>query len=98
MLRLSNNISAFNAKEYDTKIKQTLPYYDEFYQQVVDFAKRCNPNAVNWLDVGCGTGRMAEIAFQNMKIEKFTFCDCSSEMLEIAKERCSELLPVIKRK
>lgn len=84
---MSENISAFTSKEYDMKIKQTLPYYDEFYQQIIDLVKSCNLNALHWLDVGCGTGKMAEIAFKNIEVEKFTFCDCSSEMLEIAKER-----------
>lgn len=27
---------AFCAEEYDAKIWQTLPFYDEFYEQVVD--------------------------------------------------------------
>lgn len=84
---MNDNISAFDSKEYDMQIKRTLPYYDEIYQQVVDLVKTCNPNALNWLDVGCGTGKMAEIAFKNIEVEKFTFCDCSFKMLEIAKER-----------
>ena len=87
VLRLNDNRSAFAAKEYDEKIKRTLPYYDEFYRQVVDLVKTCRPNALKWLDVGCGTGKMAEAAFKNIEVEKFTFCDSSSEMLEIAKER-----------
>ena len=31
---MNDNQSAFNSSEYDRKIKQTLPYYDEFYKQV----------------------------------------------------------------
>ena len=30
---------------------------------------------------------MAEVVFKNMEVEKFTFCDCSSKMLAVAKER-----------
>lgn len=29
---MNDNISAFNSIEYDNKIKQTLPYYDDFYK------------------------------------------------------------------
>ena len=29
--------AAFNSSECDRKIKQTLPYYDEFYKQVASF-------------------------------------------------------------
>ncbi len=28
--------TAFRAEEYDTKIRQTLPFYEEFYEQVID--------------------------------------------------------------
>ena len=31
---MGNNKSPFDSGEYDKKIKQTLPYYDEFYKQV----------------------------------------------------------------
>ena len=30
---MNDNKSAFRSDEYDRKIKQTLPYYDEFYEQ-----------------------------------------------------------------
>lgn len=29
----------FSSKEYDKKIKQTLPYYQEFYKQIIDVVK-----------------------------------------------------------
>ncbi len=29
--------TAFSAKEYDFKIRQTLPFYEELYEQVVDY-------------------------------------------------------------
>lgn len=86
---MSDNISAFNAEEYDRKIKQTLPYYDDFYEQVIELVKTFHYNTVKWLDVGCGTGKMGSAAFDNVEIEKFVFCDCSDRMIEIAKERFS---------
>lgn len=36
---MNDNKSAFRSDEYDRKIKQTLPYYDEFYEQVIDLVK-----------------------------------------------------------
>ena len=36
---MSDNISAFHSREYDRKIKQTLPYYDDFYKQVIELVK-----------------------------------------------------------
>lgn len=84
---LKDNISAFTSTEYDEKIKRTLPYYEEFYKQVIDTVKVYSPHALKWLDVGCGTGKMADFAFKEAVIKKFVFCDCASEMIEIAKKR-----------
>ncbi len=84
---MNDNKSAFSSVEYDRKIKQTLPYYDEFYEQVIELVKIFNYNTVRWLDIGCGTGKMGSVAFENLDIERFVFCDSSDEMIRIAKER-----------
>ena len=84
---MNDNISAFNTMEYNTKIKQTLPYYDEFYKQVIELVKTFHSGAVRWLDVGCGTGKMGSVAFENVALEKFVFSDCSEKMIKIVKER-----------
>lgn len=83
---MNDNKSAFNSTEYDRKIKQTLPYYDEFYEQVIELVKTLNQNALRWLDVGCGTGKMGSVAFKNLELERFVFCDSSDEMIKNAKE------------
>jgi len=82
-----DNISAFSSKEYDLKIKQTLPYYDDFYEQVIKLVKVHNSKDLAWLDVGCGTGKMGSVAFENLELKKFVFCDCSEEMIQNVKER-----------
>ena len=84
---MNDNISAFNTMEYNSKIKQTLPYYDEFYKQVIELVKTFHSGAVRWLDVGCGTGKMGSVAFENVALEKFVFSDCSEKMIKIVKER-----------
>lgn len=78
---------AFNAEEYDKMIKRTLPFYETFYDEIIQVVKVQWHKPVNWLDIGCGTGKMAEVAFRQIPIEKFVFCDPSSEMLAIAKSR-----------
>lgn len=79
--------SAFNPKDYDRKIASTLPYYEDFYKQVSDVL-HCHFNSnLSWLDLGCGTGKMAEIAFRDFDIERFVFCDISEDMVNIAKSR-----------
>lgn len=77
--------AAFSAQEYDKKIKQTLPYYEEFYKQIIDVVKCQFERSVSWLDVGCGTGKMAELGlnFSN----RFVLLDNSVDMLDIARKQ-----------
>jgi len=84
---VNDNKSAFSSNNYDRKIKQTIPYYDEFYEQVIELVKIFKWNAIKWLDIGCGTGKMGSVAFENLELEKFVFCDSSDEMIRIARER-----------
>lgn len=32
--------TAFKAEEYDKKIRQTLPYYEDFYKQIFGYFKK----------------------------------------------------------
>ncbi|MCI9488396.1 MAG: hypothetical protein HFI64_15860 [Lachnospiraceae bacterium] len=43
---MSDNRSAFSASGYDRKIRQVLPYYDEFYRQVVELVKVLDQRSV----------------------------------------------------
>lgn len=85
----SNENLAFCPQTYDKKIRQTLPFYEEFYRQVVDVVNAYigEEQMLQWLDVGCGTGKMAEVAFDIFHFEKFVFYDPSDEMLDIARRR-----------
>ena len=33
---MKDNVSAFSSSEYDQEIKRTLPFYESFYEQVID--------------------------------------------------------------
>lgn len=87
MKKEMDNASAFRSAQYDQKIRQTLPYYEDFYKQIMELVKTVFNHDVNWLDVGCGTGNMGSAAYGKLPIKKFVFCDSSGEMLRIAKER-----------
>ncbi len=64
----ANNIrSAFDPAEYDKKIVQTLPYYQDFYREIINLLKVYKNDDLSWMDVGCGTGKMAEAAFSGFK-------------------------------
>ena len=84
---MSDNVSAFDSAEYDRKIRQTVPFYDEMVAQAADLAKTVARGPVSWLDVGCGTGKMADAALKRVETGRFVFCDVSEEMLRIARQR-----------
>lgn len=53
---MSNSQTAFSAENYDKDILNTIPYYDEVYNQIADVVSAAFLNRkVSWLDIGCGT-------------------------------------------
>ena len=85
---MGDNRSAFDSGDYDRRIRQTLPYYDAFYEQTAELVKVFHPGPVSWLDAGCGTGKMAA-ALEPEALERFVFCDTSEPMIRLARERFS---------
>lgn len=65
---MKQNSTPFTVTEYDKQIKRTLPFYEEMIQQVVDIVKVLDLKPLKWLDVGCGTGKMARTALDNFNI------------------------------
>ena len=88
-MALNDNSSAFNSAEYDEKIRRTLPYYNDFFENIVSTIMAWGQVPKAWLDVGCGTGKLAEYVLKSFDIERFVFCDSSKEMLDIARGRFS---------
>lgn len=82
-----DNTSAFHSNEYDQKIRQTFPYYEEFYAQVTELVKTVHTKPVTWLDVGCGTGMMGRTAYRDIPLERFVFMDSSEAMIRKTQER-----------
>lgn len=87
---MSNRKAAFSAESYDRDILNTIPYYDEVYNQIADVVSVAFLNkAVSWLDVGCGTGKMAEVSFEQCNVKRMICTDNSSAMLEVARQKIS---------
>ncbi|MCR5590520.1 MAG: class I SAM-dependent methyltransferase [Lachnospiraceae bacterium] len=84
---MKDNKSAYNAAIYDDHIVNVLPYYREYHGQVIDLVRNMGAKAPKWLDSGCGTGTLAARAIEEIPDAKFTLCDPSEKMLNIAKEK-----------
>ena len=86
---MKENSTPFDVAEYDRQIKRTLPFYEEMFQQVVDIVRILNLQSLRWLDVGCGTGKMARTVLDNFDIQKMVCIDVENEMLERAESFCN---------
>ncbi|HBI61663.1 MAG TPA: hypothetical protein DDY31_10715 [Lachnospiraceae bacterium] len=87
---MKENSTPFDVTEYDKQVKRTLPFYEEMFQQVVDIVRILNLQSLRWLDVGCGTGRMARTALDNFDIQKMVCIDVEQEMLGRAESLCDD--------
>ena len=83
----NDNTTPMAAKEYDQKINNTIPYYSEFYNQTIDVVEQRDFENMKWLDLGCGTGSLEELAYQRFSDVEFVLLDPSEKMLEQAKAK-----------
>ncbi len=86
-----DNSTPYKAIEYDAKVRHVLPYYDTIHTQVIKLLKVVKPEAVGWLDTGCGTGRLIQQAWPLFPQTRFLLTDPSATMLEQARERLADM-------
>ncbi|MDD6037885.1 MAG: class I SAM-dependent methyltransferase [bacterium] len=83
----NDNSTPMSAGEYDKKIANTIPYYEAFNEQTFDVIEQCNFEKIHWLDLGCGTGSLAQAAFDRFENCEFVLVDPAEKMLDIAREK-----------
>lgn len=83
----SDNTTPHKSSDYDRSVRQTIPFYETMHRQVIDLVKRIKPDVTCWLDTGCGTGYLAEIALPIFPQARFILADPSEEMLQQATKR-----------
>ena len=86
---MKDNKSAYNSSVYDANIVSTLPYYREYHNQIIDLVKAMEMRDIDWLDTGCGTGTLASRVLECRSDVRFTLCDPSEQMLDIAENKLS---------
>ncbi len=87
----NTNPTSYNAAEYDTNVRKTLPFYEIFHSEVIDFVKNVNPDVKVWLDSGCGSGSLVRSAYPEFPETLFVLADPSESMLEQARLNLKDL-------
>lgn len=83
----TDNTTPHKSSEYDRSVRQTIPFYETIQSQVVDLVRTIKPDVNCWLDTGCGTGYLAEIAMPYFPATAFILTDPSESMLKQAADR-----------
>jgi tRNA (cmo5U34)-methyltransferase len=86
-VRQSDNTTPHKSSDYDRKVRQTIPFYETMYLEVVDLVKEVKPDVTCWLDTGCGTGYLVEVALPFFPQTLFLLADPSEAMLQHAAKR-----------
>lgn len=89
-MNASDNATPHLAADYDASVRQTIPFYEAIQAQTVDLARTVKPNVDCWLDAGCGTGYLVELAIPHFERTSFVLTDPSQSMLDQAKRRFKE--------
>jgi len=86
MNKLVSRIFNSAAEKYDMQRNELIPLMDTFYGTAVELVK-INNEMGKILDLGAGTGLLAELVIKKYPNAEYTLVDIAEEMLAIAKER-----------
>lgn len=84
---MKDNRTSQPAREYDANVGKTIPFYDLIHAAALDLVEVINPAPDAWLDTGCGTGTLVDLALRRFPRTSFTLADPSDAMLDIAREK-----------
>jgi tRNA (cmo5U34)-methyltransferase len=84
---MTDNATPHGATEYDASVRKTIPFYETIQHEVVDLVRTVRPDVRCWLDTGCGTGFLVELALPQFPQTRFLAADPSPAMLAQARVR-----------
>ncbi len=79
-----------NAEKYDSQRSKLIPCFDDFYSIPVSIMNTSS-SSPTVLDIGSGTGLFSSFILNKYPEAKITLIDISEKMINIAKERFSNL-------
>jgi len=82
-----DNKTPYLSEVFDDHITKTIPFYYLFHQETIKFI-RSFPSLPNiWLDTGCGTGTLVNMALGEFPKTNFFLLDPSESMLTQARQK-----------
>lgn len=79
------------SKEYDSKRKNFIPCYNDFYDTTTKFIASNIKYPTSIIDLGAGTGLLTSFWYKYFPNSSYLLVDIANDMLEIAKKRFSEI-------
>ena len=70
-----NAATSFIPEVYNSVVRQIMPFYDTVHSETVDLVKTIKPDVKQWLDGGCGTGNLVELALKAFPDTGFILAD-----------------------
>ncbi|MBU0469313.1 MAG: class I SAM-dependent methyltransferase [Candidatus Omnitrophica bacterium] len=83
------------ADGYDLTIRQLIPKYDHIMKRMASFLPYDKNQAIDILDIGCGTGNLAFLLKKKFFYSNITCIDPTDKMIKYAKQKLS-VFPGIK--
>jgi len=83
----SGNATPFIPEVYDKSVRLVMPFYETIQSETIDLVRTVKSDVKQWLDTGCGTGNMVEIALPFFPETTFILVDPNDPMLKRAVER-----------
>ena len=86
----TDSAAALNPSDYNRAIRKIMPYYDTIHNETIGLVRAIKPNVTCWLDTGCGTGQLVELALPLFPSTLFVLVDPSEAMLGVARSRLGD--------
>ncbi len=74
------------AKRYDSRRKDLIPCFDDYYGTIIDLLPDDNQSP-KILDIGAGTGLLTQMVYEKFPEAEITLIDIADEMLDVARDR-----------
>ena len=86
-----DNKTPYLPEVYDDHIIKTIPFYPLIHQETIKFVRSLSSVPNTWLDTGCGTGTLVNLALGEFPTTKFFLLDPSEGMLDQARHKLSNI-------